>query len=211
MWIWRDWKEPCLPHAYSMSCATNSIPDNVFTKEFDEIGDKVAQVVVRSRLVTCYELDLDNKTVNMSLFKNITGRDFVKVGDFMSKAVFSFGIATNGLPNIDRQPEFTSDAITRRRVCILTETDTADAPFEPGPNETTHKVDFLCACLYVRLQHQHLLPYHRSCLRCVGTSITSAEPGRGRQTIKRMTRLQGRCCHSVRAFVNNASQAERQM
>lgn len=140
----------------ALSGATNLIPDNILTKESEGIGDKVAQVVVKSRMVTCYELDLVNKNVNMSMFKNITGGDYVKVGEFMAKAVCSFAIATNGLPNMERQPEFASDALSRRLVCIKMDVDTADAPFEPDPSEPTHKMDFLCACLYIRMVHHHL-------------------------------------------------------
>jgi hypothetical protein len=73
---------------------------------------------IRYRLVSCYKLDLDTHTVNMSMFKNIIGADYVKVGDFMSKAVCSFIIAINGLPNVSRQPKFTSDAFSRRVVCL---------------------------------------------------------------------------------------------
>lgn len=140
----------------ALSGATNLIPDNILTKTYDSVEDKVAQVVVKSRMVTCYELDLDNKMVNMSMFKNITGADYVKVGEFMSKAVCSLAIATNGLPDVEKQPEFMSDALTRRMVCIKMDVDTADASFEPDPSNPVDKMDFLCACLYIRMLYSHL-------------------------------------------------------
>ncbi|EQL04062.1 hypothetical protein G6O67_002843 [Ophiocordyceps sinensis] len=113
----------------ALSGATKLIPDNILTRDFNGLEDKVAQVVVKSRLVTCYELDLDNRTINMSMFKNVTGGDYVKVGEFMAKAVCSFFIATNGLPNVVKQPEFMSDALSRRM----------DAP--PTPSHISGQLD----------------------------------------------------------------------
>lgn len=89
----------------------------------------------------------------MSMFKNITGSDYVRVGDFMAKAVCSFAIATNGLSNVDRQPESTSDALSRHMVCLKMNVDTAEAPFEPDPSSDPDTVDFYCACLYIRMMY----------------------------------------------------------
>lgn len=140
----------------ALSGAANLIADNILTKTYDSLNDQVAGIVVRSRLVTCFELDLINRDVNMSVFKNITGNDYVRVGEFMSRAACSFAIATNGLPNVVREPEFMSDALSRRMVSIKMEVDTSNAPFEPDPNLSKDKVDFLCACTYVRMRHSHL-------------------------------------------------------
>jgi len=140
----------------AMQGVTNLIPDNILTRNFNGLEDKIAQTVVKSRLVTCYELDLDRCEVNMSMFKNITGSDYVKVGEFMSKAVCSFAIATNGLPDVDRQPDFTSDALSRRMVCLKMNVDTAEAPFEPDPGSGVDKMDFHCACLYTRMHYSDL-------------------------------------------------------
>ena len=85
-----------------MQGATSLIPDNILTKSHSDLKDRIAQTFVKSRLVTCYELDLDGKEVNMSMVKNITGSDHVKVREFRSKAVCSLAIATNGLPNVAR-------------------------------------------------------------------------------------------------------------
>lgn len=140
----------------AMKGVTNLIPDNILTRNFNGLEDKIAQTVVKSRLVTCYELDLDKHEINMSMFKNITGSDYVKVGEFMAKAICSFAIATNGLPNVDRQPEFASDALSRRMVCLKMNVDTAEAPFEPDPGNDADKMDFHCACLYMRMLYPDL-------------------------------------------------------
>lgn len=140
----------------ALSGCVGLLADNILTKTYEGVEDKVAQVIVRSRMVTCYELDLDNKKVNMSMFKNITGSDIVKVGEFSSKAVCSLTIATNGLPDVQRDPEFMSDALSRRMVCIKMEVDTAEAEFEPDPSDPVHKMDFLCACLYIRMKYSHV-------------------------------------------------------
>lgn len=140
----------------AMQGVTNLIPDNILTRNFNGLEDKIAQTVVKSRLVTCYELDLDKHEVNMSMFKNITGSDYLKVGEFMAKAVCSFAIATNGIPDVEKQPEFTSDALSRRMVCLKMNVDTAEAPFEPDPGSGADRLDFLCACVYTRMLYADL-------------------------------------------------------
>ncbi|KAK0117481.1 hypothetical protein ONS96_013311 [Cadophora gregata f. sp. sojae] len=87
----------------------------------------------------------------MSMFKNVTGSDIVKVGEFSSKAVCSMIIATNGLPDVVRDPEFMSDALSRRMICVKMDVDTAEAVFEPDPSDPVVKMDFLCSCLYIRM------------------------------------------------------------
>lgn len=140
----------------ALSGAANLIADNILTKKYDGLNDKVAQVVIKSRMVTCFELDLVNSDVNMSVFKNITGNDFVRVDEFMSRASCSFAIATNGLPNVLRQPEFMDDALSRRMVCVKMEVDTSNAEYEQDPSLSVDKMDFLCACAYTRIRHSHL-------------------------------------------------------
>lgn len=135
---------------------TNLIPDNILTRDHEGLSDKIASIVVKSRMVTCYELDLDNRSVNMSLFKNITGGDNVKVGQFMAKAVCSFMIATNGLPDQRKQEEFGSDAISRRMVLLKMSVDSSSAPYEPDPTGSFSGMDFLCAALYVRRVHKDM-------------------------------------------------------
>lgn len=140
----------------ALSGCVGLLPDNILTKTYEGVEDRVAQVIIRSRIVTCFELNLDNKRVNMSMFKNITGSDIVKVGEFSSKAVCSLAIATNGLPDVQRDPEFMSDALSRRMVCVKMDVDTAETRFEPDPNDSLHKMDFLCACLYTRMKYDHM-------------------------------------------------------
>lgn len=142
--------------AAAMQGATSVTPDNILTRSHSDLEDRIAQIVVKSRLVTCYELDLNRKEVNMSMFKNVTGSDYVKVWEFISKAVCSLAIATNKLPNVNRQPEFTSDALSRRIISLKMNVDTADAPFEPDPSHGLDKVNFHCACLYVMICYSHL-------------------------------------------------------
>lgn len=140
----------------ALSGASNLIADNILVRNYESLNDKVAQVVIKSRLVTCFELDLVNNDINMSVFKNITGNDFVRSGEFMSRAACSFAIATNGLHNVVREPEFMSDALSRRMVCIKMDVDTSNADFELDPSISRDKMDFLCACAYTRMKYSHL-------------------------------------------------------
>ena len=139
-----------------MQGSTSVIPNNILTRTHSDVEDRIAVIVVKSRLVTGYELDLNKREVNMSIFKKIRGSDFIKVGELMSKAVCSLAIAADGLPNVDRQPEFASDALSRRIISLRMEVDTADVPFEPDPTRGLDKVDFHCACLYIRIYYSHL-------------------------------------------------------
>jgi hypothetical protein len=92
----------------------------------------------------------------MSMFKNITGSDYLKIGEFMAKAVCSFAIATNGIPDVEKQPEFTNDTLSRRMVCLKMNGCTANAPFEPVPGSGADRLDFLCTCVYRRMLHADL-------------------------------------------------------
>ena len=132
------------------------LPDNILSKTYEGVQDKVAQIIVRSRMVTCYELDLNNQKAKMSMFKNVKGSDIVKVGNFSSKAMRSLTIAANGLPDVQRDMEFTSDALSRRMVCVKMDVDTVEAEFEPDPSDPVHMVDLLCACLCVGVKHSHV-------------------------------------------------------
>lgn len=142
--------------AAALSGCVGLLPNNILTKTYEGVEDKVAQVIIRSRMAMCFELDLDNKRINMSMFKNITGSDIVRVDEFSSKAVCSLAIGTNGLPDVQRDPEFMSDALSRRMVCIKMDVDTAEAEFEPDPSNPLQKMDFLCACLYTRVKYNHM-------------------------------------------------------
>lgn len=140
----------------AMQGACEDIPNGLLSSRSPSSEQAVGQAVLSSRLVTCSELDLDNGTVNMSLMKNITGADYVKVGEFSARAICSMAVATNGVPDVDRQPEFTSDALTRRIVCIKMDVDTAKVAYEADPTTDIDKVDFHCCCLYMRMKYNDL-------------------------------------------------------
>jgi hypothetical protein len=81
----------------------------------------------------------------------------VKVGRIMSKASCSMGMISNGLPNIQRQPDFTSNALTRKVFCEKINVDAVQCVYEPDPNQSLYKTDFLCSCVYTRMKFS-LLP-----------------------------------------------------
>lgn len=140
----------------ALSGACGLLPDNVLTSNLKTDAEKVATTVVKSRLATCYELDLVNKRVNMSILKSITGSDFVRVYEYQARAICSLMIATNGIPNMTLDPEFAEDALSRRVVCIYMDVDTSMAPPDPDPAAAEDKSDFLCACVHTRLRFKDL-------------------------------------------------------
>ena len=154
-------------------------------------------------MVTCYELDLDNKKVNKSMFKNVVGSDIVKVGDFSSKAVCSLTIATNGLPDVQRDPEFMSDALSRRMVCVKMDVD---------PSDPVHMVDLSCACLCVSVKHSNLPISSANLLITIwGSVYFKALLLVGVARIGSVTLIQGREVLVVLSGLLSSTPAKRQM
>lgn len=140
----------------SLTGCTGLLADNCLQEKSSQVASEVAGIVVSSRLAVCFELDFDKKPVNMALLKNVTGGDYIKVGDFMCKALCSFMIATNGLPDHSTQKEFQSDAIMRRLVCLEMKVTTSKLDTVADPNDTESRLNLLCNAIVVRLHFQHL-------------------------------------------------------
>src|SRR5699024_9760130 len=73
---------------------------------------------VSSRMVICYDVDLERRNMNIGVFKHNSGGDYVHVGMINAKSACSLALATNGLPNIADEPLYTSDAVVRRLVIV---------------------------------------------------------------------------------------------
>jgi hypothetical protein len=92
----------------------------------------------------------------MSVLKNVTGGDYVKVGDNMTKALTSMMIVTNSLPDHKIQPEFSSDALMRRIICVEMKVDTSALDSVEDPNGDIPRLNLLCNLIVVRLMYQHV-------------------------------------------------------
>jgi hypothetical protein len=153
-------KSTCLRGAKAalLGC-TGLLPDNILLasgKFNGDNADKIASVIISSRMVVCFELDLAKGSVNMSVLKNVAGGDYVKIGDNMTKALTSMMIATNGLPDHEIQPEFSSDALMRRLICIEMKVDTSSLDAVEDPNGEIPRLNLLCNSIVVRLMYSYI-------------------------------------------------------
>lgn len=134
----------------SISGCCGVLPDGSLTGSKD-MSDIVAQTVISSRMAICYDVNLETAPLNMSVFKNISGSDTIRLGRVSCKTSCSLTLATNGLVNTLAQPGYFEDSIMRRLMAIEMNVNAMDAPFATDPNEIVPKLDFLCAGLYARL------------------------------------------------------------
>jgi len=116
----------------------------------------VTEVMVSSRMAFCYDVDLERDVMNMSVFKNISGSDYIRVGHNTCRSSCSLTIGSNGLVDIDTQHEYTSDAIMRRIVSILMDVNALDLPYAKFPESAEDKLDFICSCIYIRIQYDSM-------------------------------------------------------
>jgi len=94
--------------------------------------------------------------LNMSVFKNISGSDYVRVGELYVKTNCSLTIGTNGYPDIDRQPEYNDDAIMRRVVGIVMDVSALDIPIIAEPSGADDRLDMVCAATYIRMLYEYM-------------------------------------------------------
>lgn len=132
------------------------LPDNVLSSTTDSAQTDVAKTIADSRLAVCFELNLVDKKVNMSTLKNVTGGDYVKINSQMTRALCSLMVATNGLPDHELQPEYSSDALMRRMVCVEMKVTTSNVDSVPDPNDIESRLDLLCNAIAVRLMYKHM-------------------------------------------------------
>lgn len=135
-------------------CGT--LPDGSLTTNFKRMPAEVAGVIVSSRMAVCYDVDLEKDMLNMAVFKNISGSDYIRVGNATCKSNCSLIIGTNGMVDLDAQPTYISDAIMRRLVCLYMDVSAISIPKTKIPDGADDKLDFVCACLHTRLQYDHI-------------------------------------------------------
>lgn len=142
-----------------MSClgtCVSVIPDGSLTGIAKSMPAGVAEAVVGSRMIVCFDVDLEKNKLNMNTFKNISGSDYLYVGYTRCKSNCSLTLATNGIINIDDEPEYHSDAIMRRVVAIRMSVDALSIPATILSEETDIRLDFVCACLHFRLKYDSM-------------------------------------------------------
>lgn len=134
-----------------LGTCVSTIPDGSLTSKLKSMPPDVAEAIVGSRMVVCFDVDLEKGDLNMNTFKNISGSDYIRVGHITAISNCSLTLATNGVVDIDKEPEYNSDAIMRRVIAIRMVTNAMTIPPVIVPEDSTVRLDFVCACLYIRL------------------------------------------------------------
>lgn len=132
------------------------LPDGSLTTKSNSMSEKVINAVVSARMAICYDVNLEEDSLNMNIFKNISGSDDIRVGDVTCKSSCSLMLATNGRIDVDKQPLYHEDAIMRRVVCITMRVAALSIPEQVPPDEQDIKIDLICASLYCRLRYEYL-------------------------------------------------------
>lgn len=128
------------------------LPDGSLTDKSRNAGQNVAETVVSSRMVLCYDVDLENNTLNSSTFKNISGGDTMRVGSVSCKTNCSLTLATNGYINPRDDVVYSSDAIVRRVVQIPMRVEAITIPQAVKSDDNDLRLDYVCAAIHTRLQ-----------------------------------------------------------
>ncbi|KAL9122216.1 MAG: hypothetical protein Q9187_001233 [Circinaria calcarea] len=132
--------------------------DGSLTSRAIAMPEHVAEVVVGNRMAICYDVGLEAAPLNMSIFKNISGSDYLRVNFTSCKTNCSLTLATNGVVDIDKQREYLSDAILRRNVAILMNVAALEIPKTRSaiPDDAVSKIDFVGACIYTRMIYESI-------------------------------------------------------
>lgn len=132
------------------------LPDGSLVGKSRSMPNEIAEVIASCRMALCYDVDLEKDPLNMSIFKNISGSDYIRVGFNSVKTNCSLTLATNGVVDIDKQPEYLDDAIMRRTASVLMNVNALSIPTSIIPEDSTSRMDFSCAAIYIRMTYEHM-------------------------------------------------------
>lgn len=132
------------------------LPDGSLTGYTRSMHPDVAEVIASNRMAICYDVDLEKDQLNMGVFKNISGSDYIRVGHISCKTNCALTLATNGIVNIDKEPQYHTDAIMRRVVCVLMNVAAMSIPATIVPEDPESRIDFVCFCIYTRLCYESM-------------------------------------------------------
>jgi len=132
------------------------IPDGTLTIKGEKVPEAVAEVIVSNRMAVCYDANLVTNAINMTVLKNISGSDNIRVGTIACKAECSLTVAANAAMDPLSTTEYTSDAIMRRIVSMIMRVDAHAIGHEDPPSDYMQYADFLCACIHVRMRHDQM-------------------------------------------------------
>lgn len=135
--------------------ACGTVPDGTYTNSSKSLSDKVVAQLIGNRMVVCGDAD-GMESLNTHALKTSVGHDFIDYAGYKTKVICSLTIATNGLPDPIKDREYTSDPVMRRTLCVFMNTAASLLPQLRRHQDQKVLVDFMCSCLYVRMQHEHV-------------------------------------------------------
>lgn len=147
------------------------LPDGCLTSPNMAMPVSVASVIASNRMAVCYDVALDKFPLNMAVFKNISGSDYVRVGELSVKTNCSLTIGTNGYPDIEKQPDYTSDAIMRRIVGLYMDVSALDIPIVAEPSGMDDRIDLAAAAIYMRMLYEYIPVTPNTVLSTLTTSF----------------------------------------
>ena len=140
----------------SMARCCGTLPDGCLTGYTKSMAGVIAEAVASSRMVVCYDVDIEREPLNMAMFKNISGSDYIRVGFNTCKSTCSLALAANGYVDPLGGSVYTSDAIMRRAVCVMMDVNTVEIPRAHAPESVDDLLDFICSCLHIKLKYSHM-------------------------------------------------------
>lgn len=132
------------------------LPDGSLVGGSRSMPSEITEVIASCRMAVCYDVDLERDPLNMSIFKNISGSDYVRVGSNSIKTNCSLTLATNGVVDIDKQPDYLEDSIMRRTASVLMNVNALSIPSSIIPEDSLSRMDFSCAAIYIRMTYEHM-------------------------------------------------------
>lgn len=153
------------------------LPDGSLVGKSRSMPSEIAEVIASCRMAVCYDVDLEKDPLNMSIFKNISGSDYIRVGYNSVKTNCSLTLATNGVVDIDKQPGYLDDAIMRRTASVFMNVNALTIPPSIVPEDSESRLDFSCAAMYIRMTYEHMpiSPYDLLLSMCQSKIDTAIE------------------------------------
>lgn len=168
-------------------CGT--LPDGCLTSNANKMPPDVSEVITSRRMAVCFDVELWKKQLNMAVFKNISGSDYIRTQWVTCKSNCSLTIGANGTVNIDEQPEYIEDSILRRLVCVYMGVPALSIPKTKVPDAPDERLDFACACIHTRLKYDHIPIAPMSVLLTLCSSKYDAAASVIRETTKPLSAI----------------------
>lgn len=184
------------------SCAT--LPDGSLTSNLRQMPPAVADAITSCRMAVCYDVDLEKENLNMAVFKNISGSDYIRTEYVTCKSNCSLTMAANGLVDVDKQPVYNTDAIMRRVISVYMGVAAMFIPIEKMPNNPDDKLDFACACIHTRLKYDYMPLSPRNVVLTLCSSKYEVVMGMIEETHEELSKVD---CEGVLSVISYAIRA----